>query len=101
MKSAYKGVQHYAGVSRAIDAYVEEVCSRNSVHEDQFWSWAAPLFKPDFRIPTCEQALSFAFECAPRVCLEANQGRMPFGCHAWAKFDRAFWEPFLLEPGSQ
>jgi hypothetical protein len=40
--------------------------------------------------------LRFAFEAAPRQCLEMNQGRLPFGCHAWGRYDREFWTPHLL-----
>jgi hypothetical protein len=25
-----------------------------------------------------------------------NGGKMPFGCHAWARYDRDFWLPFLV-----
>jgi len=43
-----------------------------------------------------EEGLRFAFEGAPRMCFELNQQKLPFGCHAWAKFDRSFWEPYLI-----
>lgn len=65
-------------------------------NEDLFWSIEAPRFVVDFRIPMPVQALDFSFELAPRYCFEANSGRLPFGCHAWAKYDRDFWKPFLL-----
>jgi hypothetical protein len=65
-------------------------------HEDYFWAYEAHRYVGSFRIPSPLEALDFAFETAPRYCLAANSGRMPFGCHAWAKYDRAFWEPFLI-----
>jgi hypothetical protein len=34
---------------------------------------------------------------APRFCFEQNDMRLPSGCHAWPKYDRKFWEPYLLE----
>lgn len=66
-------------------------------NEDLFWCFEAPRFVADFRIPMPLQALDFSFEIAPRYCLEANSGRLPFGCHAWAKYDRDFWQPLLLK----
>jgi len=66
------------------------------LYEDYFWSLGACAYVADFRIPTPVEALNFSFETAPRYCLAANSGRMPFGCHAWTKYDRSFWEPFLL-----
>lgn len=65
-------------------------------NEDYFWSDEAVKFYPHFHIPTVEKALGFAFEVAPRMCYEMNQLQLPFGCHAWPRYDRSFWEPFLL-----
>lgn len=66
-----------------------------TLNEDRFWSDRARLFASDFRIPPAREALRFAFEVAPRSCYAWNDHRLPFGCHAWAMWDRAFWEPFL------
>lgn len=65
-------------------------------NNDFFWSFHAAQYLPEFNIASVEEGLRFAFEAAPRLCLEMNHGRMPFGCHAWAKFDPDFWEPHLL-----
>lgn len=67
-----------------------------SLNEDHFWSDRAHLFWPGFEVAPVEVALSFAFERAPRYCFERGGGRLPFGCHAWARWDRAFWEPYLI-----
>ncbi len=72
------------------------VAQHYHLHEDSFWAFEASRFVPEFRVAPPEQAVGFAFEYAPRFCSEANGGKLPFGCHAWAKTDRAFWEPFLL-----
>jgi hypothetical protein len=66
---------------------------------DAFWSTQAGCYLPGFKVATVDEGLRFAFEAAPRVCFELNQRRLPLGCHAWAKYDRQFWEPYLL-PGS-
>ncbi len=65
-------------------------------NEDLFWSDEAVRFDPAFRVASVEQGLRFAFEVAPRRCFELNGRRLPFGCHAWPRYDRAFWEPYLL-----
>lgn len=75
---------------------VQYVTKSYSWNEDGFWSFEAKHFAPDFAVPTPQVALSFAFEQAPAYSYELNGGRLPFGCHAWSKFDRKFWEPFLL-----
>ena len=65
-------------------------------HEDHFWASEASKFVKDFRIPVPREALEFSFEMAPGYCLIKNSGRLPFGCHAWNKYDPKFWQPFLL-----
>ena len=65
-------------------------------NDDGFWAKRARHYDPEFRIASIPTALRFAFECAPRYCYEQNRQQLPFGCHAWARYDRAFWEPFLL-----
>lgn len=67
-------------------------------NEDHFWSDRAQHYMPDFRVASLEQGLRFAFEVAPRMCFDLTRGRLPFGCHAWPRYDRAFWEPYLLPP---
>jgi hypothetical protein len=74
---------------------VEEEAKRFPHYEDLFWSFEAPKFDKKFKVPTPEEALPFAFEVAPRWCFEKNGRRLPFGCHAWAKYDREFWIEIL------
>jgi hypothetical protein len=67
-------------------------------NEDQFWGVLVPAVFPFFRVPKPEEAVAFAFEVAPRLLYELNGHQLPFGCHAWERCDRAFWEeklPFL------
>ncbi len=63
---------------------------------DIFWSDHAVSFLPEYKVASLEQGLEFAFEVAPQQCFEMNGRRMPFGCHAWGRYDRSFWEPHLL-----
>ena len=67
------------------------------LNEDLFWSFRAKKYFPEFRIGSVSEALRFSFEVAPRQCYELNSRQLPFGCHAWTKYDREFWEPFLLK----
>jgi hypothetical protein len=66
-----------------------------TLNEDHFWSDRARLFAPNFRLAPVDVALRFAFEGTPRSCY-ARASQIPFGCHAWTRWDRAFWEPHLL-----
>jgi len=91
-KTFLHGYGYHNNVRWLVKQFVE-----GNVHEDYFWAFEAPKIVGAFRIPTPEEALGFSFELAPRYCLKVNSGRLPFGCHAWSKYDREFWEPFLLK----
>ena len=72
----------------------------NERGNDLFWSDKAKHYLPEFKVGSLEQGLAFAFEMEPRRCLERTGGRMPFGCHAWGRYDRAFWNEHRLEDAS-
>lgn len=66
--------------------------------EDLFWGMLVPAVCPFFCVPRPEEALAFSFEVAPRLLYKLNGCALPFGCHAWERCDREFWEdklPFL------
>lgn len=74
---------------------------RTEVNErgnDLFWSDEAKRHWPEFKVGSLEEGLAFAFETQPSVSLERMGGRLPFGCHAWGRYDRGFWEKYLLTP---
>lgn len=58
-----------------------------NIPEDIFWSMQ---ISDDFKIPSKEEALEFAFEEQVRKCYQLNGNRYPFGVHAWMKFDLDF-----------
>lgn len=61
-----------------------------------FWADRAKHYYPPFKIAPVETAVKFAFECVPRYCYEVNGNKLPFGCHAWQRYDPDFWKPYLL-----
>jgi hypothetical protein len=72
---------------------------RGDMREDRFWAKHATRYDPSFRIAPVEDAMRFAFEAEPRTCHERIGRRLPFGCHRWQRFDRGFYEPYLLRHG--
>lgn len=68
-------------------------------NEDFFWSSAAHRFIPGFRIPQVEEARLFSIEEYPSTAYKDNGNKLPFGCHAWEKFEPEFWRFHIEELG--
>jgi hypothetical protein len=83
-------------VLRRVRQGVDWYLANYTINEDRFWSDRAFFFDPEFRVAPVAEGLHFSFERYPRYCYEQNGHQLPFGCHAWAKWDRQFWEPFLI-----
>jgi hypothetical protein len=83
-------------VARAVRQGVDKYAAAYTLNEDHFWSGRAAYFHPGFRVAPPEAALGFAFEACPSYCFERNGRRLPFGAHAWARYERAFWVRHLL-----
>ncbi|MDZ8117332.1 DUF5672 family protein [Pontiella agarivorans] len=61
------------------------------VNEDLFWCSIVSRLEKKYRLPSVEMALNFAFELEPRWSFKQCNSRLPFGCHAWKKYDAGFW----------
>lgn len=61
------------------------------LNEDLFWSLFVAPRCGFFTIPTALEAVSFAFEAHPEYLFELNQQKLPFGCHAWERYNPDFW----------
>lgn len=68
-------------------------------YEDTFFSFFLTSYNPFFNVPDVKQALKFAFEANPAKCFDINSRQLPFGCHAWEKYDKEFWRPIFGEYG--
>jgi hypothetical protein len=51
--------------------------------------------KENGKLSPIEAALKFSFECNPSYLFEINYRQLPMGCHAWWKYDLAFWKPHI------
>lgn len=62
-----------------------------TVNEDVFWGLFVARKCPFFRVAPINEAVGFAFEAHPDFMFNRNGHRLPFGCHAWERYDRDFW----------
>jgi hypothetical protein len=74
------------------------IVRRWTSNEDLFWSVVARR-AASFRIPLAAEAMTFAFELEPRRCYEELGRTLPFGCHAWPRYDPDFWRGVFASLG--
>jgi len=66
------------------------------LNDDAFWTLSARDFDASYDLAPLDDALAFAFETDPSYCHQLNGGKVPFGVHAWSKYEPNFWQPYLL-----
>lgn len=76
---------------------VEWELSNWSMIEEAFLVTRAGHYYSGYNVPDVKEALGFAFEIVPEYCYQLNNNELPFGCHAWERYDKNFWEPHLLK----
>ncbi len=69
--------------------------SKFQLNEDHYWAFHAVEIVPSFKVARAEEAIAFAFECQPKRMLALNKNQLPFGVHAWLKYDFDFWKPYI------
>ena len=65
------------------------------LNEDVFLGILMDFINPLFKKPKAMEALKFAFEMQPRQSFELNNCQLPFGVHAWEKYDPEFWKEWI------
>jgi hypothetical protein len=65
------------------------------INEDLFWAELVPKVFPDFKVPKPAKAIGFSFEVNPGLLFARNGHELPFGCHAWWKYDLEFWRKHI------
>lgn len=91
---------------RRIPAIIRYLKIYNAVYpawvgnEDMLFSQEATRLMPMklfLKTPSWREALGFAFEKSPAATYEITQHKLPFGCHAWERYDPQFWSAFISE----
>lgn len=63
-------------------------------NEDKFWGIIANRNFSWFKVPPLEIAKFFSVEEFPSKLIN-NENDMPFGCHAWEKYEPEFWKKHI------
>ena len=84
-----RGIKQYI----KIDTF-KTIHTNTIVNEDKIFSLAGKRFK-FFNIPMPRESIPFSFEMQPKKLYRLNNNQLPFGCHAWWKYDLNFYIPFF------
>lgn len=79
------------GIRNSLSYYIKRI------NEDHIFSdYAANSNFISPNLPSPEEATAFAFEIHPSFLCEQNNNNLPFGCHAFEKYDFiSFWSKFI------
>lgn len=72
--------------------------NQHRFNEDSFWGIEVNREKKRLRIPDYKEALEFSIENGYHFAFKLNDGKLPFGCHAWDK-NLDFWQPIIADFG--
>jgi len=75
------------GLCRSYRYFLE----KSTIDEDAFWGTMAPNLHAGFSVPNVDVAARYSYDANPRLANQIAKGILPFGCHGWEKWDKAFW----------
>lgn len=65
-------------------------------NEDVFWGKVVAKNFSWFHVAPAQEALQFSMELEPGYLYKLNNDQLPFGCHAWQRYDPEFWIPHII-----
>lgn len=65
-------------------------------NEDLFFS---SIIDVKFKVAPINVALQFSYERQVQKCFQLNHNQLPFGCHAWERYDLDFWKFYIEQYG--
>lgn len=77
----------------------EDVVSSWTQAEDAFFAYAGKYLDHAFRVAPLQVARHFSVESDAARQVRKNGGRLPFGCHAWARYSSAFYREAITRLG--
>ncbi len=71
------------------------LCNNYAANEDGYWGLLIGKKFSWFKVAPPDDAMKFSFEVQPKRFFEENLRKLPFGCHAWIKYDFDFWKSHI------
>lgn len=78
------------------DKAKESVRNYANLYEDGYFCYGLDATPWKLKRPSAKQAARFAFETSPSYLYKLNGNKLPFGCHAWRKYQyNDFWYKYI------
>lgn len=69
---------------------------RSDLWEDTYFSYGLNGTPHEMKRPAPEEAAEFSFECSPEYLYNLIGKKLPFGCHAWRRYQYdEFWSRYI------
>lgn len=81
--------------SNGVMDFLTEYGLDRRINEDLFFGYYFPHLFSDFKLAPPEEDVKFGFEMHPAALFEMNGRQLPFGCHAWKRYDWSFWQKYI------
>ena len=75
--------------------YNSSILKYSNEPEDFFICYRLKSKFSKLNIAPIEQAIKFSFEVNPEILFQINNETLPFGCHAWWRYNIEFWRPYI------
>ena len=92
----YYSLKEYFSYENSLGAFMEKKKER---WEDVYFCYELKKTRLKLKTPDCREAAMFSIETSPEyVFNETNKGRLPFGCHAWNRYQyEEFWKKHIVK----
>lgn len=67
----------------------------SSKNEDYYWTQIIANFFNNYKVAPIKDAIKFSSDTNPSILFEMNNYKLPFGCHAWGRYEPEFWNKFI------
>lgn len=74
------------------------IIEKDLANEDKFFAMQRYRRKNPLKVPNSDVAMFFSFEQDPSFLFEQTGGKLPFGCHAWERYEYdTFWSKYIIK----
>lgn len=78
--------------------HIENLLDKWMLNEDYLPYFLLKNSNIKIKLPSVEEAMCFSFEKSPSFLYAKNGNRLPFGCHAWVRYEyNSFWHDWIKE----